>query len=100
MNKRQMKKEEEQKILAQMEEAMKESETPQAEKKLKWYQDKTPEKIHCRQCKTLIEDGVCPVCGFRMYTPMDKKKQQRIRLILGAVCIVAFLIWFVATQLG
>ena len=109
------KREEEKKILAEMEEAMKEQakqfdgekeQTPtnSEEKKAKkglfgLLEDKTPEKLHCRRCKTLMEDGVCPTCGFRTYVPMDKVKQQKIRLILTCVCVVAFVVLFVWLQM-
>ena len=101
---RKQKREEEKKILAQMDEAMQESsensekETP----KQGWkglLVDKTPEKVHCRKCGTYIEDGVCPSCGFRVYVPMDKKTQQNIRLVLGGICLVIFAVLFFWTQL-
>ena len=53
-----------------------------------------PEKIHCKRCKTLMENGVCPVCGYKIYMPMNEKTQKRIRWIVGGVCIVGFLILF------
>ena len=49
-----------------------------------------PTEIHCKRCKTLMEKGVCPNCGFKIYVPMDETKQKRIRLILGGVLLVAF----------
>lgn len=108
MSKRKEKKAEEQKIIAEMQASMKEkTEAEEASaqahqermrEKNKWYQDKTPEILHCRRCKSVMENGVCPTCGFRMYVPMDKEKQKKIRMILGCVCLIVFAILFVWTQ--
>ena len=57
-----------------------------------------PKQIHCKRCKTLMENGVCPNCGFKMYVPMDEKKQKKIRLISGALLIVAFLLTLLFTK--
>ena len=100
-------KEEEQRILAEMEEAMQEnaekSEDVETEKPKKGLfsllEDKTPETLHCRRCKIEMENGVCPSCGFRAYVPMDKDKQKKIRLILGGVCIAGFLLFYLLSQL-
>jgi len=84
---------EEEKILAEMDEAMKEK-AKEEENKPKLsaiLQDKTPEQIHCRKCQTLLQDGVCPTCGFRMYVGMDKEKQKKIRLITGGICLLVLL---------
>lgn len=98
------KREEEKKILAEMDEAMKEkTEEAQEGGKKKYkhfglFEDKTPENLHCRRCKTLMENGVCPTCGFRSYVPMDEKKQKKIRFILTCVCLAAFVVLFVWLQ--
>ena len=52
------------------------------------------EIIHCKRCKSVMEQGVCPVCGFRVYTPMDEGKRKKIRLIVGGICVVVFLAAF------
>ena len=88
-------KEEETKILAQMEEAMRENEgetTESAPKRSGLIQDKTPSSIHCRKCGTLMQDGKCPQCGHTVYTPMDEKTQKTVRWILGGVCLAVLLI--------
>lgn len=59
------------------------------------YGEGVPQKIHCQRCRTLMENGVCPACGHRIYVPMDKKKQDKIRLIVAGVCIVVLVIIFV-----
>ena len=68
---REEKREEERRIIAEMESAM-------------------PQKIHCKRCKTLMENGVCPVCGFRIYVPMDERKRKKVRIIVAAACIAVF----------
>lgn len=57
-----------------------------------------PKQIHCKHCKTLMENGVCPNCGFKMYVPMDEKKQRRIRLILGGILLVGFALFMLFTK--
>ena len=90
------KKLEEEKILAEMDEAMKEQAKEEKEtKKSKLseiFQDKTPNQLHCRKCQTMMQDGVCPTCGFRMYVGMDKEKQKKIRFIAGGVCLLILLV--------
>ena len=59
----------------------------------------TPDEIHCKRCKTLMENGVCPTCGFRVYVPMEKGKRDKIRLWVTIVCMAAFLVLFVISQM-
>ncbi len=88
-------KEEEKRILAEMDEAMRElsgeSQEPQTDE-----QPSTPsQKLCCRRCKSeLNANGVCPVCGYRVYMPMDEQKRRKIRLLVATACIVGFLILF------
>ena len=56
------------------------------------------QKLHCPRCKTLMENGKCPNCGHYIYVPMDKEKRSKIRLIIGGVCVIGFLILFFALQ--
>ena len=84
------KKLEEEKIIAEMEEAMKEQKE-QAVAGEETAQEQT-QQYHCRKCKTLMENGVCPTCGFRIYMGMDKDKQKKIRLITGIVCLAVLLV--------
>ena len=83
--------EEEARILAEMEEAMQAQAEEGAETEEK---DETQEekKVHCAKCGNYMNNGVCPACGHRIYVPMDEDKQKTVRLIVGAVCISAFLL--------
>lgn len=48
------------------------------------------EATHCRRCKTKLEKGVCPICGFKAYKPMDDKKIMKIQLIGTVIGLVIF----------
>ena len=88
-------------IIAQMEEALKEQQAEKIEVVTETEQEppktETPQ-FHCRKCKALMENGKCPACGYSDYVPMDAKMQKKIRLILTGVCVVVFLIIFLATR--
>ncbi|MBQ9728743.1 MAG: hypothetical protein IJV85_04010 [Clostridia bacterium] len=109
------KKEEEKKIVAEMEAALAESASqkeeesekketpvsaPSSPKKRSFYDATTPEQIHCRRCKTLMENGVCPTCGYRMYVPMSKEKQDKIKWIGTVIGLVVFAVLFVVLQIS
>ena len=102
---------EERRILAEMDEAMQE----QAEKKQKDAENvKTtvkkakparaqddgimPSTLHCKHCKTLMENGVCPACGFKVYIPMDEEKRKKIKMALTVVGFVVFIVIFLIIQ--
>ena len=53
---------------------------------------------YCRRCKMKMENGVCKTCGFKAYVPMDKEKQQKIKLIGTAILMAVFVILFVVLQ--
>lgn len=63
------------------------------------FMDVTPEKLHCSRCKTLMENGECPQCGFRAYVPMDEEKMKKIRLIGTGVGLVLFALLFFFLQI-
>ena len=104
---RKKRREEEREILKKMEETIEEekagAETPLAKTEKKQFfgilEDNTPGKVHCRRCKTLMEKGVCPVCGFHIYIPMDEGKKKKVRLIIGGVCFALFLVLFIVGAL-
>ena len=56
------------------------------------------ESLHCKRCKTLMEKGVCPVCGYKIYMPMDEEKRKKIRFIVTGVCLVVFVVLFALIQ--
>ena len=61
----------------------------------------TPQEptYHCRRCRTVMQKGVCPACGFKMYVPMDEKKMGKIKLILTAVGMAIFVAIFLYIQI-
>lgn len=100
---------EERRILAEMDAAMAEqtpsesgktvtAEQVETPKKNRGYDSSMPEQVHCKRCKTLMENGVCPLCGFRIYVPVSEEKRKKIRLWVGAVAIAVFLVLFVILQ--
>ena len=63
-------------------------------------QKKSSEKtMHCPRCRTVMENGKCPTCGHYVYVPMSNEKRNKIRLIVGGVCVIGFVILFVIMQL-
>ena len=93
---------EERQILAQMDEAMagqpKQEKASQQPQKARKYDDSMPSQVHCKRCRTLMENGVCPACGFKIYVPMDEEKRKKIKLITTVVAVVVFIALFVALQ--
>ncbi len=106
---RKEKKAEEKRILAEFEAALKEerandleskrANAPQkeetGEKKPSFYASADPKSVHCKRCKTLMEEGVCPVCGYKIYQPMSEEKRRKIKGIITAVAIVVFAVFLV-----
>lgn len=99
------KREEEARIIAEMDEALQQVKAKQEEaetpaKKQKHIEDEDmPNKLHCKRCKTLMQDGVCPTCGFTVYIPMEKEKRNKIKLVVTAVAMAIFVVVFVITQI-
>ena len=97
---------EERQILAKMDEAMAEQETKtsaekpkqQPKKEPRKYDSSMPSQVHCKRCRTLMENGVCPACGFKIYVPMDEEKRKKIKLAMTVVAVVVFIALFVALQ--
>lgn len=104
---RREKKEEERRIIAEMESAMRETQAQknsppsdgQSKPRGRYGKDPTPETLHCKRCKTVMENGVCPTCGYKIYVPMDEAKRKKIRFIAAGVCIAVFLVLFILLQL-
>ena len=94
-----MKKQEKERIVQEMEEAMRELEKAKGEnKESNLPPSGTPEQLHCWRCKTLMENGVCKNCGFKIYMPMDEAKKRKIRRILSVVCVVVFVVIYVIVK--
>ena len=94
-------KEEERKILEEMGEVMPKPKYTGGNKKKKHeneYDETMPQKIHCKHCKTLMENGVCPQCGHTVYVPMSKKQRDKARLIMAIVLMAAAVVLFVVLQ--
>lgn len=72
---------------------------PEIEERQNIYGADAPSELHCRRCKTLLDKGVCPNCGYRVYIPMDEKKRNKIRLIATAVGVAVFAVLFVALKI-
>ncbi len=113
---RKQRREEERRLLAEFDEAVaeerakregqvsveeKKAATPNEKKKRgkeNFYQSTTPETLHCRRCKTLMENGVCPTCGYKTYVPMSEEKRKKARWIVTVACVVIFVILFAVVQ--
>ena len=98
---RKERREEERKIIEQMQEGLAgnvdDTITP-SEQSEEVYDSTAPTRIHCRRCKTLMENGVCPVCGYKIYIPMDKAKRKKIRLIVGGMCLAVCIVLVVVLR--
>ena len=109
---RQQKKEEERRIIAEMDEAMQalhsqdekaditQTTPSKAKEKGGYGNDPTPQILHCKRCKTQMENGVCPTCGYKTYVPMDEARRKKIRWIVTGVCLVGFLVLFILLRIG
>lgn len=103
---RAQKRAEEARIIAEMDAAMQEQaqaqqqtdETPTPQKRRSFYDSTTPEQVHCKRCKTLMENGVCPACGFKIYMPMDSEKRDKIKLVTTIVGFAIFFVIFIILQ--
>ena len=100
---------EERRILAEMDAAMSENKAAEGEnldsnkqsqalQKERKYDSSMPERVHCKRCKTLMEQGVCPTCGFKIYMPMDEEKRKKIRLWVTVGAVAVFVVLFVMLQ--
>ena len=54
---------------------------------------------HCRRCRTVMQKGVCPTCGFKIYVPMDEKKLGKIKILLTVIGMAIFLAIFLYIQI-
>lgn len=63
------------------------------------YGSEAPSELHCRRCGTILDKGVCPNCGYRVYIPMDEKKRNKIRLITTVIAMSVFVVLFVVLKI-
>lgn len=107
---RKEKKAEEARVLAEMRAALEEAEREErgytdteTETQIEKGKANTPQTqapvYHCRRCKTAMQNGVCPTCGFKMYVPMDEKKLGKIKVVLTAIGMALFLVIFLYLQM-
>ncbi len=92
----------EEKAKAQAEEGLEapvKEETEGKRSRESFYSSTEPKQLHCKRCKTLMEKGVCPTCGYKVYQGMDEAQRKKIRGILTAVCLGIFLVLFVIIKL-
>ncbi len=94
------KREQEKRILAEMREAIEGEKTPEAKAGEPApnvdpnVDPKKEEVLHCRRCKSVMKNGVCPVCGYKTYMPMSEEKRKKIRGIVAVVCLAVFVVLF------
>ncbi len=91
------KKEREAKILEELDASV-EAERKEQEARGAFIPEKE-ERYYCKRCKTLMENGVCSVCGYRIYQPMSEEKRKKIRGIISVVCVGLFLVLFLILKL-
>ena len=91
--------EEEQKILAQMDEAMREKGQKTQTEEEASAKASQPQTMHCYRCKSLMEDGVCPICGFKLYVPMSEEKRKKIKTITTVIGFAVFIVAFILLRL-
>lgn len=72
--------------------------TQPPQKRRSVYDSNTPEQVHCKRCKTLMENGVCPACGFKIYMPMDGEKRDKIKLVTTIIGFAVFFVIFIILQ--
>ncbi len=108
MSKRKQRKEEEARVLRELDQAVaaekeQAAEGENAEKATarpagEFIPTKREEVFHCKRCKTKLEKGVCPTCGYKMYQPMTEEQRKKIRRIVAVVCVGIFLVAFIALK--
>lgn len=98
-NKRQQKKLEERRIIAEMDAAMQEQAEQASVEEQARAQDRASQTVmHCRRCKTEMNGGVCPTCGYKEYIPMSEEQRKKIKNVLTVVLLSVFLVLFIILQ--
>lgn len=92
---RRERKEEERRILAEMDAAMMEIKKGESNE-----QEGAEESCeYCPRCRSAIEKNRCSVCGYRVYKPMSAKTRRTVRIVLGVVLIAVFALIFFGPKL-
>ena len=98
---REQKREEEKRIIAELEDALKNNAIEKEEtllEKADFYGEELPDTLHCKRCKTKLDKGVCPLCGYRIYVPIRKEKRDKIRTVVAVVSMAIFIVLFLVLQ--
>ncbi len=96
--KRKERKQKEAEMLQEFDDALEKERGEEGQMRTVGERDLPTDKVHCKRCKTLMEKGVCPICGYKIYMPMDDEKRKKIRLVVTAVCLVVFVLLFAWIQ--
>lgn len=97
--KRQQKKWEEERIIAEMDAAMQEQKAEeQAQKQERERQRANQTVSYCRRCKAETTGGVCKNCGYKEYIPMSEEQRKKIKNVLTVVLLGVFLVLFIVLQ--
>lgn len=97
--KRQQKKWEEERMIAEMDDAMQEQKAEeQAQKQERERQRANQTVSYCRRCKAETTGGVCKNCGYKEYIPMSEEQRKKIKNVLTVVLLGVFLVLFIVLQ--
>lgn len=106
MSKINNRKKEEQEILKQMEEAMKDDakDNDSLDKEVEEDKDSKLDyfsgldnNYHCPNCNHVLNSrhDVCPKCGYRGYVPMKPKETRIIKFILFGILLAIFILYMI-----
>ncbi len=94
---RKERKEEEKRLLAELDEAVRRE---RGERDGGEGEGEAPlQSARCRRCRSVTKKGRCPVCGYTEYVPMDEGKRKKIRTVVTVVALGIFLVMFLILRL-
>ncbi len=91
--KRKEKKEEERRVLAELDAEIAEK------KKAKEEEGEKPLLGRCPRCKTNLRTEGCPTCGYKIYVGMSEEERKKIKNILTVVGLAIFLVLFIVLKM-